>query len=719
MKNLFSNKKLLSIVLAVMFIMTSALSLILLNFKFGTKKAGAASAIREEYNSLTEDLSNLPISFVYGDKYFTGFSPDYFTKVSSTSIRERNGVLTTTTLRYDSNLMVTIKSCLYEKYNAYDYTVYFTNAGTSNTSVLKKVNAIDMDFVGNSPKLKGILGDKQGDYAPYEYNLKSKDVTFQTTTGRPTHVNFPYFNLEYGNGGAMLALGWGGTWKADFTYDAEENATNFKGVGTIDMQTYLKPGETIRTPLVAVVRYYERNEDVATNAWRRWMVDCNVPREGNTDDHAKPIRMVQISNDTGKSNSDGSISESYDTWQRSLESYYSHGLTADYRWFDAGWYVSPNGNSNASNWYNSVGTWLIDTVKWPGDTFKQSVDYAREHGTGTMVWFEPERIGNEYESLISNHGYKREWLIANRVGHNVNLNNLGNKEALQWTTTRILNFMATHGVDMYREDFNSDPAPLWDTGDLYQGANRKGITENLYVQGHYELWDSIIKYQKSVGGPNYVDSCASGGGRNDLETMRRAVANLRSDSDRTTIARRLSMTSTLSKWLPFSGTTSSESSTELGNGIVDTYTMRGSLLATTVLNIRWYHDANNGVIDWDELKQGEDEWKEGSQYLLGDFYTLSPYKKVTDRSSWVAWQYHLTDTDKSFVQVFRQEESIAKSSYTVKLKGLDDNKMYKIRDVDGVNVYQNISGKSLREEGITVSAKSTRTAVSIYVEPVA
>ena len=481
------------------------------------------------------------------------------------------------------------------------------------------------------------------------------------------------------------------------------------------MNTYLKPGETIRTPLIAIVRYYERNEDVATNAWRRWMVDCNVPREGKTDDHAKPIRMVQISNDTGKSNSDGSISESSESWKRSLQSYYDHGLTADYRWFDAGWYVSPKGNSNASDWYNTVGTWQIDSVKWPGNSFKQSVEYAKQHGTGTMVWFEPERIGNEYEALITNHGYNRDWLIANRGGHNVNLNNLGNKDALAWTTNKILSFMSTHGVNMYREDFNSDPAPLWDTGDFYQGSNRRGITENLYVQGHYQLWDSIIAWQQANGGPNYVDSCASGGGRNDLETMRRSVANLRSDSDRTTIARRLSMTSTLSKWLPFTGTTSSESSTELGNGVIDTYTMRGSLLPTTVLNIRWYHDAN--TIDWDELKQGEQEWKEGSQYLFGDFYTLTPYKAVGDTTSWVAWQYHLADSDKSFVQVFRQEGTKS-FFYSLKLKGLDDNAKYNIRDVDGVNNYTNVSGKVLRQQGVSIIAERARTAVSLYVERV-
>ena len=502
MKKLFNIRRLFTIILASLMLLTVVL-------QSGVTKpleAKADSAIMQEYKSLTDDLSDLPINFVYGEKYFSGFPSKYFEEISRTTRNERNGVLTTIQLQYEG-ILVTIETALYEKYNAYDYTVYFKNTGTSNSKVFKYVNAIDMDIKGSSPRLKGIWGDKdtdgsgpiQGHYQPYDYDLTSRDVTFESTNGRPTHGVFPYFNLENSNGGYMFALGWGGTWKADFRYNVSENTTNFTGAGTQKMMTYLKPGETIRTPLVAVVRYYERNEDVATNAWRKWMVDCNIPREGNTDAPMEPIRMVQISNDTGKANADGSVSEDSTTWKRSLESYYDHGLTADYRWFDAGWYIAPNNQTTVNTWYGIVGTWTIDHVKWPGDSFKQSVDYAKEHGTGTMVWFEPERI-SMLNDLCANFGYNRDWAIRYTSSDSTIMNNLGNPDALAWTKNRILTFMQTHGVSMYREDFNCDPFNFWDVGDAYEGANRRGITENKYVQGHYDLWDSIIAWQKANGG---------------------------------------------------------------------------------------------------------------------------------------------------------------------------------------------------------------------------
>ena len=669
------------------------------------------TAIVKEYNSFVQDLSKFPISFTYGDRSFNGFDLDYFTELSRQTFYERNGTLTVIYLQL-GQILVTVETCLYKDYNAYDYTVYFKNVGQIDSLVLKNIN-VYTSVEGKNPLLKGILGDKECNYLPYEYNLNNNNAGFKSTSGRPTHVYFPYFNIENDAGGAMLALGWSGTWSADFTYDNVKNTTTFKGEGTVGLSTYLKPNETIRTPLVAVVRYYSRNEDLATNAWRKWMVDCNIPREGDTQKPMDPIRFVQISNDTGKPNSDGSISESYDTWQKSLESYYSHGLTADYRWFDAGWYVAPDGSSPTSDWYGTVGTWTIDPIKWPDDTFKQSVDYAKQHGTGTMVWFEPERVTN-LDALSQNYGYNPNWAISSGKDY---INNLGNEDALNWTINRVLSFMSTHGVSMYREDFNINPAQAWATNDLAQGSNRTGITENLYVQGHYKLWDTIIAWQKVNGGATCVDSCASGGGRNDLETMRRAIANLRSDSDRTTITRRLAMTSTLSKWLPFSGTTSSESSTELGNGIIDIYTMRASLLPTTVLNIKWYYDADNGAIDWDVLRQGEREWKEGSKYLLKDFYTLTPYRGVYGNDNWTAWEYYDADTDSALVQAFRQEEDDF-STYTIQIKGIDSNKYYNVRDLDGVNSISKVLGSTLKN-GLTLTATNPRTAITLYIEPIA
>ena len=670
------------------------------------------SKIEIEYNQLTEDLRNFPTNFVYGDHYFKGFSPRYFKELSRIKHQERNGVITTITLQYDC-LEVKIVTGLYKDYDAYDYTVYFKNTSNKNSQVIRSFNNVDINFAGNNPVLKGILGDHENNYKPYETDLTAEDVHFLNDKGRATHIYFPYFNLENDEGGAMLAVGWGGTWEAGFKYDSVHQTTNFKATSTINMKTYLKPGEQIRSALIGVVRYYERDEDKATNKWRKWFIDCNMPREAGSDTlSVQPHNSVFIALDSDRPNSDGSIAEYSEVWRPSLESFYGHGLTADFRWFDAGWYVDPYGQTVPEDWWGTVGTWELDPYKWPDHTFRDSVDYARAHGSRTFVWFETERV-THLDGMV-NWGYKREWVLSDHGNNNCFVNNLGIPEALEWTTDRVLSFFRENDIDMYREDFNMDPQIFWTIGDGYQGKNRIGITENLYMQGHWQLWDNIIDYCKANGKCPYVDSCASGGGRNDLETARRSVPLLRSDADRTTIPLRLSFTYSLSKWLPYSGVPSNESGSALTHGSTDIYSYRASYMAHVYYNCRWKTDENK--LPWDEIRQGQEEWKSMKDYILKDYYSLTPYTGVSNDRAWSSYMFVDPEKNEAVLQAFRQEHCV-EDHIKVYPKGLQKDCYYAVRDVDGVNSLARVKGSALMK-GFNIQANKPRTAILIFITPV-
>ena len=100
--------------------------------------------------------------------------------------------------------------------------------------------------------------------------------------------------------------------------------------------------------------------------------------------------------------------------------------------------------------------------------------------------------------------------------------NLGNPEACQWLTDHVDRLLTEQAIDLYRQDFNIDPLDFWKTGDT---EDRQGITEIRYVEGYLAYWDELRRRHPDM----LIDSCASGGRRNDLETMRRAVPLLRSD----------------------------------------------------------------------------------------------------------------------------------------------------------------------------------------------
>lgn len=675
---------------------------------------GSMSKVKEQFDDMIEHPEKFPVNFVYDDVYYSGFGSKSMKELSRKATEEDGKLSVKLEFQVDATLKISLESVYYAEYDAFDYTVYFENNGNKNSGVIEKLNAVDITVAGRDAVLKGILGDHVNQHSPYEYDLKERDVNFTSRQGRATHIYFPYFNLENADGGALFAIGWAGTWQADFAYDKEKESTRFVGTGTLGLKTYLKPGEKVRTPLIAAVFYGERDEDKAMNKWRQWVINCNLPRDSaSTDEPVKPSTSTCFDVDTGRPTTDGSISERFDTWQNTYDALIKKGLKFDFRWFDAGWYEKPDGTENTNlDWFGTVGTWKLDKYKWPSDTFRKSVDYGHENGFKTLVWFEPDRV-TDLRSMVAKYDYKREWVLTR--DNNVYLNNIGIPECLDWTADRIISFMDENNVDLYREDYNFDSWEYWDLGDGYQGKNRKGITENLNIQGHYELFDRIIAYCARTGKCTYVDSCASGGGRNDLETLRRAVPFLRSDSDRTTVELRLAFTTRLGRWLPYSGCVAKVSSGELEAGAADIYILRSSYVQHMTYSQRWHLDEES--IKWNEILQSRSEWDEVKTYFYNDFYLLTPLRSTTDSQNWTAYMYFDGARDSGVIQAFRLPNCTA-SACTVKVKGVDPNRYYKIRDLDGGNSVARVKGSELID-GFTVTASQPRTALVMFVEPVA
>ena len=166
-----------------------------------------------------------------------------------------------------------------------------------------------------------------------------------------------------------------------------------------------------------------------------------------------------------------------------------------------------------------------------------------------LVWFEPERVAPG--TWLSEH--HPEWLLSTRhdqrrpgAGNDNRLLNLGNPAARQWLTEHVDKLVTGQGIDLYRQDFNINPLSFWQAADT---ADRQGITENHYVCGYLAYWDELRRRHPSM----LIDSCASGGRRNDLETMRRAVPLWRSDYAYEAIGHQ-GMTYGISLWLPYHGT---------------------------------------------------------------------------------------------------------------------------------------------------------------------
>lgn len=666
---------------------------------------------RYNFEKMLDHPEILPVRFsFYSEEFywktFRGFSEENFVTESRKITQGNDVVQADYTFRMKkTNLKIDLIIRYYPSFGAIDWQYSFENDGKEDTGVINEIVPLDFIVEAEHPVLKGILGDHKNKYRPYEADLNKYPVTFRCLNGRSTHEVFPYFNLECDLGGVLMALGWGGTWEAEFS--CEKEGVHVKALGNVGITTYLKPGEKINSALIVLVPYERRDEDYAMNIWRRWFLQHNTPKKNRNGETLAPFNLAYFACDTGRPNEDGSISEDYTTWKPTFQKMLQEGIKTDYRWVDAGWYTNSRGES-VSTW-REVGSWEMDASKWPGDSFLKMTEATSSKGIKTMLWFEPERL-NEVDGLVENYGYKREWAIGDD-GFDY-FNNIGDPDCYRWTLDRILNVMKKNKIDFYREDNNfldrfANPASKWQREDCKEGRFRVGITENKAVSAHYRLWEDICNHNEDN---SFVDSCASGGGRNDIWSMRYAVAVCRSDADRTTIPLRISMTHSFSKWIPFNGAATNEKVGELDlESKHNIYAFRASYSPIQYLTVQWVQNPNE---DFDIIRKGVEEWKSINRYLLKDFYTLTPWHDHLTDNTFDAFEYFDPEDDSGILLAFRNE-NCEEEEVTIKLKGLQDDKEYYMINVD-TEEKQIFSGKELAA-GFTVSAREKRSAVLIHI----
>ena len=605
------------------------------------------------FDDLVNAPQTIPFRFVYGGKAYSGFDTSEMTFLGKT-VEEKSGKrMVTLSYALFDGVKVTSYLTHYDTHGASEITVWFENDTEHESSIIEKTE-MRMHFSGENMRVTGILGDRENFYKPYDLSLNQGNVHFSSDSGRATHVYFPYFNLKWAGGGALLSIGWAGTWRADF--EKTEKGCVYRAGSVNNLRTVLKSGERIRCALFTWIPYEDKRLAYDTNLWRDWFIMWNLPKADREGNELKPFSTCCLAADTGLPNSDGSISERFDTWKPSLDKMIYEDAKVDFRWFDAGWYIAPDKKSpvpfsKGRDWWHTVGTWVLDENKWPEDTFKQSVEYGHENGIKTLMWFEPERV-TDPDSMVANFGYKKRWAID--IGTGAVTNNIGDEECLLYTMERICRVLKENKVDMYREDNNSDPAALWKHLDAIEGENRRGITECKFILNHYRMWDKFIETTLSIGGCGFVDSCASGGGRNDLESMRRAIPLLRSDYDRTSTALRLSMTSSFNQWIPFSGANTKEKQEQLAlKGVSDKYVWRASYLCALNVDSQFVQDPGQ---DFGILRFGLKEWKKVNPYLLKEFYVLTPWHSGEDKTGMTSYMYFDPETETGVLLAFRQEE---------------------------------------------------------------
>jgi alpha-galactosidase len=620
-------------------------------------------------------LTEPPFSFFYDGKPSTELLKQWQVRQETQKLDTQRTEHTLVYTEPANHLQIRCVFVEYHNFPTVEWTVYFKNTGPNDTPLIEKIQALDVEL-SRSNEGDFLLHHNVGspangnDYGLQETQL-GRNVTkhLSGAGGRPTNKDWSYFNLEWSGEGVIVAVGWPGQWAAEFVRDnarglqlrAGQELTRFK----------LLPGEEIRSPLI-VLQFWKGNWIVAQNIWRRWMMAHSMPKPGG--------RLPQPQLLASSSRQYNEMIDANETNQiMFINRYLEEDIKLDYWWMDAGWYVHHGGG------WPRVGTWEVDAGRFPRG-LRAISDYAHSKGLKILVWFEPERVAAD-TWLAKNHP---EWVLGGAKG---GLLNLGNDTVQKWLTEHVDRLLTRQGIDLYRQDFNIDPLAYWRGNDA---PDRQGISEIKHITGYLAYWDELRRRHPDM----LIDSCASGGRRNDLETMRRAVPLWRSDYAFEAIGHQCMMYG-LSLWLPFhgTGTVFTRNAPYYGSGPtpVEPYAFWSNAGQSTGFGI----DVRLKDLDYPAIHRLISQWRQIAPNYYGDFYPLTPWTR--DDTLWMAWQFNRPEACEGTVQVFRRHNSFYESA-RFKLFGLDEKANYLVSNLDkGTQEQEQHSGRELLNDGLTVN----------------
>jgi alpha-galactosidase len=630
--------------------------------------------------NLSGAVTHLPFSFKIGDRSSTAWLTGCKKTVQPKKLEANRTQKTTIWTDPKTGLQLRWVVVEYSDFPTVEWTLYFKNAGSNDSEIIADVKALDTTLQKDTDGefiLHRTVGDGVGDiYRPDPITMSlGTSKTIAPYGGRPSSNEFPYFNIESPQGWMIFAIGWPGQWSAQFKRDEKEGLRVTAGQELTHFKVLA--GEELRTPLI-VAQFWKGDRTHSQNVWRRWMLAHNTPRiNGNL-----PKTQYNMCN----ANSYGYFGFTEANQREWMQRYDEEKLTPEYLWIDLCWFkMNPS-----TTVYN--GLYDTEPVRFPNG-LKPLSDDLHKQGVKLIAWFEPEHLYPGPENWhVANHP---EWLLKVKPGRENEINqgmpllnrmvyNLGNPEALNWLINNTDKVIKREGIDYYRHDFNIEPLTFWRENDA---PDRQGVTEIKYVTGFLTYFDELLKRNPTM----WIDNCASGGRRNDVETLRRSLPLLRSDTWGEPTGQQC-QTYGLANWIPFWGTGIVYSENKDLTYIFRSH-MGPSFTACWDLRVKMNYDQHRKIIA---------QWKSVRDLIMvGDYYPLTPYSPIL--TEWMAWQYNCPEKGEGIIQAFRRPAAKA-STMHFKIQGLDAKARYSVKDMDTEQT-QTMTGKDLMSLGLKVEIK--------------
>ena len=572
-----------------------------------------------------------------------------------------------------TGLVVTVHTRRFEEFAALEWVVELENEGDADTPLIEDIMPLDWSLPLDE-KERVRLHHANGsaclidDFLPHTTSLTPDfQKILVPVGGRSSNGVLPFMNLQREGGGTVIAIGWSGQWMAKFERDKEKLRI---AAGMERTHLVLHPGEKIRTPRILVIPWQGEDDSKGNNLLRQLLIQHYMPRlDGEL---VMPPSGQSLQGYYYHTGDKASVNKEMKAMKKAVEA----GI--DVHWIDACWFGA------GGEWWEEVGSWVPNPKCFP-DGLRPISDAAHDAGQKFVLWFEPERVRRD--SLI--HKEHPEFLLPSKENTIDFLLDLGMPEAWKYITDLISDRISEYGIDIYRQDFNFDPLPYWQEADE---PDRIGMTEIRYIEGLYAFWDELLECHPNV----WIDNCASGGRRIDLEMMSRSLPLWPSDfPDIGGVTYGLGLhvgdqciNAGLARWVPL-----------MGGGVWNftPYGTRGEIMGGFTYG---YHidradfpddNMEDMLTPKDVIAKGRShldddfpveavqaaikEWKSVRPFLLGDFYLLLPL--TVSYHDWCAWQLHRDDMSAGVALLFRRHQSPF-PSMQVLLKCIDPDADYDV-----------------------------------------
>ena len=234
---------------------------------------------------------------------------------------------------------------------------------------------------------------------------------------------------------------------------------------------------------------------------------------------------------------------------------------------------------------------------------------------------------------------------------------------MDWCFDRFSSILDKGKISLYRQDYGVNPAVIFTHPEI-NTEGRVGMMENRYARGYWGLWDKLITRYPDM----MIDDCAAGGGRNDIDSMRRSVPLHKTDHNYTLQNDKQSMHQSLFAWLPYFGAclVGPDKCSE-----VTPYMMQSTYAPWVALCTNVYAEG----YDWDCLRRYANLWQELNPYYTADYYPLTAWSRGD--KAWRGWEFYDPETDSGFFQLFRPANA-AEARRAIRLKGLDPAATYEL-----------------------------------------